>query len=125
MGKNNWSCTACGMSSGRRTSVQRHIDNPNIHGGSGRAVSFTEYSAGLTAGRYQVGQKPRFAPLEKTIAVRLVNKIRSEVEDHIAREVAMRICKTLIDESILHALEVFAKKHIIFKQFDEFLNKDF
>jgi hypothetical protein len=113
------------MSSGRRTSVQRHIDNTNIHGGAGSAVPFTEYSAGITAGRYRVGQKPRFAPLEKTIAIRLVNKIRSEVEDHIARVVATRICETLIDESIYTALEAAAKKHIFFKQFDEFLNKDF
>jgi len=118
MSKNNWSCTICGMSSSRRTSVQRHIDNPNIHGGAAKAVPFTEYSAGITAGRYRVGQKPRFAPLEQTIAIRLVHKIRSEVEDQIAREVASKICKT-IDQSIYTGIEAAARKHMFFKQLDE------
>jgi hypothetical protein len=41
--KLNWRCNICGMSAGRRTSVQRHIDNPNIHNGNGRAVPLAQH----------------------------------------------------------------------------------
>lgn len=50
--KMNWACNTCGMASGRRQSVQRHIANPRIHGGNAIALSFVEYLAGLTAGLY-------------------------------------------------------------------------
>jgi hypothetical protein len=50
--KNNWACNACGMSSGRRYSMQRHIDNQNIHGGKGRIVPYSEYLAGVNSGLY-------------------------------------------------------------------------
>lgn len=50
--KMNWACNTCGMASGRRQSVQRHIANPRIRGGNAIAVSFVEYLAGLTAGLY-------------------------------------------------------------------------
>ena len=40
--KPNWSCSVCGMWSGRKESVRRHIDNPNIHMGNGIAISFSD-----------------------------------------------------------------------------------
>jgi hypothetical protein len=43
----NWACNACGMASGRRESVQRHIINPRIHNGKANAIPFVQYLAGL------------------------------------------------------------------------------
>jgi len=120
MSKVNWSCTSCGMSSARRTSVERHIINPNIHGGAARAVPFAEYSAGITSGKYKVGRKPSFAASEQPLLFRLVNKISVEFENEIAKEVAKRICKTL-DDTFYNNVEAVARKHLWFKQFEESL----
>ena len=118
MSKINWSCTSCGMSSPRRTSVQRHIDNPNIHGGGARAIPFAEYSAGIRWGNYKVGRKPLFASSEQPILLRLVKKISVEYENEIAKEVAKRMCNTL-DESVYNNLEAATRKRLWFKQFQE------
>ena len=112
------------MSSSRRTSVQRHNDNPNIHGGGARAIPFAEYSAGIRWGNYKVGRKPVFASSEQPILLRLVKKISVEYENEIAKEVAKRICKTL-DESIYNKVEDVARKRLWFKQFEETFGKDF
>lgn len=48
----NWACNACGMASGRRESVQRHIINPRIHNGKANAIPFVQYLAGLAKGMY-------------------------------------------------------------------------
>ena len=42
MSKPNWACSVCGMWSGRKESVRRHIDNPNIHMGNGIEISFSD-----------------------------------------------------------------------------------
>ena len=118
MSKMNWSCNSCGMSSARRTSVQRHILNPNIHGGGARAISFAEYSAGITSGKYKAGRRPSFASSEQPLLLRLINKTSVEFENEIAKEVAKRICKTL-DDSFYNNVETVARKHLWFKQFEE------
>lgn len=50
--KMNYACDGCGMASGRRESVQRHINNPKIHNGRAHAIPFVEYLAGLARGTY-------------------------------------------------------------------------
>jgi hypothetical protein len=119
MAKINWSCASCGMSSARRTSVVRHIDNPNIHGGEGKILPFTEYVAGRREGKYRVGQKPQFASSEQPLLIRLIHKIRLEMENEIAKEVAKRICSRVMDDSIYSIIENAAEKRIWLKQFDE------
>ncbi|MGI8831888.1 MAG: hypothetical protein ACR2IS_04545 [Nitrososphaeraceae archaeon] len=52
MSKPNWACSICGMYSGRRESVQRHIDNPNIHIGNGTVISFSDSLIRRQAGFY-------------------------------------------------------------------------
>lgn len=99
--------------------MQRHIDNPNIHGGEARAITFTEYSAGIISGKYKIGQKPHFGSLEQPLLIRLVGKIRLEIENEIAREVAKRICKNSIDNSFYDSIDTIARKHIWFKQYKE------
>jgi hypothetical protein len=39
----NWACSLCGMISGRRESVIRHINNPRIHAGQALAVPYIEF----------------------------------------------------------------------------------
>ena len=56
--KMNYACNACGMASGRRESVQRHINNPKKHNGNARVISFAEYLAGLAAGAYSIFSNP-------------------------------------------------------------------
>ena len=56
--KPNWSCTACGMYSGRRYCVQRHIDN--IHKGKADAIPFVEYLAGRRGGSYPPIARPSY-----------------------------------------------------------------
>ena len=58
--KANWSCTACGMYSGRRYCVQRHIDNPNIHKGKANAIPFVEYLVGRREGSYPPNARPSY-----------------------------------------------------------------
>jgi hypothetical protein len=50
--KNNWACSACGMLSGRRYSIQRHIDNNNIHEGKATIIPIAQYLAGVNSGTY-------------------------------------------------------------------------
>ena len=111
MSKMNWICTLCGMSSARRTSIQRHIDNANIHGGGARAIPFRDYSAGIAWGKYKVGRKPIFSSSELPFLLRLVNKIRLELENEIAKEVAKRI-SLKIDAAYYNNLELAARKHV-------------
>jgi hypothetical protein len=56
--KLNHACDACGMASGRKESVQRHIDNPNKHNGNARVIPFIEYLAGRAAGKYPIISNP-------------------------------------------------------------------
>jgi hypothetical protein len=56
--KMNFACNSCGMASGRRESVQRHINNPKKHNGNARVISFVEYLAGLAAGAYSIVSNP-------------------------------------------------------------------
>lgn len=42
----NYACNACGMASGRKESVQHHIDNPRIHNGNANVVPYVQYLAG-------------------------------------------------------------------------------
>jgi hypothetical protein len=46
------------MASGRKESVQRHIDNPNKHNGNARVIPFVEYLAGRAAGKYPIISNP-------------------------------------------------------------------
>jgi hypothetical protein len=60
--KMNYACGACGMASGRRESVQRHINNPRIHNGNAIAIPFVHYLAGLAGGAYPQRIRNPFRP---------------------------------------------------------------
>ncbi|HEV2876930.1 MAG TPA: hypothetical protein VGW09_06630 [Nitrososphaeraceae archaeon] len=42
MSKPNWACSACGMYSGRKESVLRHIRNKNVHNGYASVIPFVD-----------------------------------------------------------------------------------
>ena len=95
MTKLNWSCTSCGMSSTRRFSVQRHIDNYNIHNGLGQVVPFVEYSVGRREGKYQPQIVPQFTRSKASFLDNISDKIEAEVENQIVKDIATRIYSRL------------------------------
>ena len=113
MKKFNWSCTTCGMSSSRRTSIQRHIDNQNIHNGIGQSVPFVEYSVGRRQGKYGPQQAPSFSPSRTPTGNSMVNKIEKEVENEIIKEIAKRIFNSYPKNDPFYlSLESVARKYI-------------
>jgi len=83
--KFNWSCTGCGMSSGRKFSVQRHI--ANVHKGLGAVVPFIEYLTGRKEGKYLPQSVPQFTASQSPF----LRKLLTEVENDFARKVADRV----------------------------------
>lgn len=116
MTKLNWSCTSCGMSSSRRFSVQRHIDNYNIHNGLGQVVPFVVYSIGIKEGKYRPQKVPQFTRPEDHFFDRALDKIAVEVENQIVREIARRIyIRISTNQAVLDNLETVATANIISK----------
>jgi len=107
------------MSSARRTSIERHIDNPNIHGGAATVIPFTEYTAGIRVGKYRTGLKPKFGAYGQPLPVRLIKKIGVEFENEIAKEVARRICRKIVTEEYYNSAETLAMSSLFFRQFNE------
>jgi hypothetical protein len=63
--KANWSCTECGMYSGRRYCVQRHINN--IHKGNANAIPFVEYLVGRREGSYPPNARPSYGSRKENL----------------------------------------------------------
>jgi hypothetical protein len=116
MPKLNWSCNICGMSAGRRTSVQRHIDNPNIHNGHGVAVPFAEYSTGSSYRHHAPRPAAQDATAVPAEAKPLIIRVEKEVENEIVKEVARRIFQSIPkDDSRFTELENLSKVYIFNK----------
>jgi hypothetical protein len=119
MGKLNWSCTACGMSAGRKFSVQRHINNPNIHNGIGQVVSYLEYSVGIKEDIYR---PQKITPFRRTETPYL-DKIESEVQNQTVREIAKRIYNRLPGkEPFLNEFETVVSNYLAKKNLYDILN---
>ncbi|HZA63119.1 MAG TPA: hypothetical protein VE573_09630 [Nitrososphaeraceae archaeon] len=67
MSKPNWACSACGMYSGRKESVVRHIRNKNVHNGYASVIPFVDSliarQSGFYAGQHE-GRKNLFRHLD-------------------------------------------------------------
>ena len=123
--KLNWRCNICGMSAGRRTSVQRHIDNPNIHNGNGRAVPLAQHrnAQGWSINRSQ--RVPQITSSERSDPESMAVRVEKEVENEIVREVARRIYNSVPkDETRYKMLEILARKQI-FRRTTKGLVKEF
>lgn len=118
MGKLNWSCTFCGMSSSRRSSVQRHIDNRNIHNGLAEVVPYVQYSIGIKEGNYIPQNARQFTQSRAPY----LNKIEAEVENLVIREIAKRIYNNLVkNEAVLDNLQAVATANIVSKNLKDIL----
>ena len=84
----NWSCNQCGMSSGRRYSVERHIKT--LHGGSGIAIPYEEYVLGRRNGIYIPKQRPRFRRFEDQIEHVIDEEFRKKVIQTAVSEMMLR-----------------------------------
>ena len=103
----------CGMSAGRRTSVQRHIDNPNIHNGNGRAVPFAGHRSGQGSSIGMSRTASQISSSGPSNPENLIIRIEKEVENEIVREIARRIFNGLPkDDYRFEILESQARAHI-------------
>lgn len=92
----NWSCAVCGMSSGRKFSVKRHVEN--VHLGDSGIIPFVEYVSGrkgrsyLSQERYQMAEKTRKLSARKKAGSmhfeNLIDKVMVEIENDMARKIA-------------------------------------
>lgn len=106
------------MSSARRFSVQRHIDNYNIHNGLGQVVPFVEYSVGRREGKYQPQKVPQFTRSKPLFLDKVLHKIEAEVENQIVKDIAKRIYDDLsTDQTLFDKLKTVATTTIIHKHF--------
>jgi hypothetical protein len=122
MTKLNWSCTSCGVAFSRRFSVQRHIDNYNIHNGLGQAVPYAEYSRGIREGKYRPQKVPQFTWSESSFFDRGYNKIIAEVENQIVREIAKRIFdRVSANQSFLNDIEKIVSDSLVSKNLRDIL----
>jgi hypothetical protein len=95
------------MYSGRRSSVQRHIDNPNIHNGNSGAIPFTEYLVGRRQGSYPPGNRPSFG--QKTIE----EKVDAEIANLFAKRVAESCLPVSNDQAYVpHELRAITRSKI-------------
>lgn len=101
------------MSAGRKTSVIRHIDNPNIHNGDGRAVPFGTYRA-VAVNRTNQSQPPsRISSIAYDGTGDLRVRIEKEVENLIVKEVAKKIFESLpSNDPTFTNLEILARGYI-------------
>src|SRR5438874_2104853 len=77
MSKPNWSCSACGMYSSRRWSVERHIFN--LHNGNSEVVPFVDYLVGRQSGVYLPKFRPTFVRKNATKTVTVIDTFKDEL----------------------------------------------
>ena len=116
MSKYNWSCSTCGMSSGRKYSVRRHIQNYNIHYGVGNVIPFVEYTIGRTEGKYRSGKVPQSSRLSSDFFERILDKVAGEFENQFVKEIANRIyddmSKDPANQMVFDNIVTLANPHI-------------
>jgi len=100
------------MSSGRKSSVKRHIKNYNIHNGLGQVISFVEYSVGRSDGRYQPQQLSGYVRPQIHFLANMLDKILQELENLIVKEIAKRIYDAMPEEQI-NNIETLVKPDIL------------
>jgi hypothetical protein len=101
------------MSSGRKSSVIRHIKNYNIHNGVGQVISYVDYSLGRLERRYEPQEQfGHIEPQEHTFK-NMRAKIIQEVENLIVKEIARRFYDELSkNQKMLNNIEATLKPFI-------------
>ena len=87
--KPNWACSACGMYSGRKESVMRHIRNKNIHNGFASVIPFVDSLIARQSGFYEaqyVGRRNLFRHpntgfelFQKALAEKMAEKLAEKL----------------------------------------------
>ena len=79
------------MSSGRKYSVRRHIENYKIHNGAGNIIPFVEYAIGRREGKYQPMQVPSFSRSSSDYFEGALGKIARELENEIIKAATIKL----------------------------------
>lgn len=116
----NWSCTICGMSSGRKFSVKRHVEN--IHLGDGGIIPFVDYVSGRRGGSYpsqashQIGGKRKNLSVTKRVGSmqfeNLFDKVMIEIENDMARKIASAVNRPA-DDPIYSSMATYFRTKIL------------
>ena len=114
----NWSCTVCGMSSGRKFSVKRHVQN--LHLGNGGIIPFVDYVSGRRSGSYPSQRSYQMSENSKKLSVtkkvgsmdfkNLFDKVMVEIENDMARKIANAINKPADDPQYSVVADYFRKQ---------------
>jgi hypothetical protein len=95
--KFNWACNRCGMTSSRKESVKRHINNPRIHSGMAWIIPYTDYIAGRQNGSYPLSTAHLYRTRNKILQINnpdkryeedLFDKIERKVEEKLVDRIA-------------------------------------
>jgi hypothetical protein len=98
--KMNFACNVCGMASGRRESVQRHINNPKKHNGNARVISFVEYLAGLAAGAYSIVSSPSRTRLPYNVRNLEDQQTKGSFFKRIQEKVEEKMIDRIVEETV-------------------------
>lgn len=111
------------MSSGRKFSVRRHIDNYNIHSGQGKVIPFIEYAIGRREGKYLI-QEFRNSGSQSFSVDRIYDKITEKLENEIAEQIAKAICHDMLaDQNLFNNLKMMAKSKIVRKNYYKYFKE--
>jgi hypothetical protein len=104
------------MSSGRKSSVMRHIKNYNIHKGLGQVISFVEYSVGRSEGKYRPQLEYESIKPQVHFLKNMSDKTLQELENLIVKEIAKRFYERMSkDQTMLDNIEARLKPDIALK----------
>jgi hypothetical protein len=103
--KSNWSCTNCGMSSSRRSSVKRHVRT--LHQGMGGIIPFIEYVSGRRVGKYPPQERARF----NRSVTPLIDKVMAEIVNDFTRKIAYQVNPPAGDPVYSDFAQFFRKKN--------------
>lgn len=114
-----WTCSVCGMSSGRKWSVQRHLENYNFHSGKGSVITFVQYAVGIREGKNHEHQTSELSPAKShRFFDEILTKISMELERLIAKDVASKIFQDMSkDQTQLKHLQKLAEAYIVNKNY--------
>ena len=112
LSKPNWACSACGMYSGRKESVVRHIRNKNVHDGCAFVIPFADSLIARQSGFY-VGQYKKknylntgFELFQKALPEKMAEKLAEKLTEKWAsagpQSLAIEPIKVLYTESRAH-----------------------
>jgi len=125
-----WSCTVCGMSSGRKFSVKRHVEN--IHVGDGGIIPFMEYVSGRrgisypSEDRNQIGENRRKLSNTKRVnsmhLENFIDKVMVEIVNDMARKIATAVNRPA-DDPIYSTVATYFRTKLLQENYVELIKE--